>query len=391
MKVHGNIKVLTWFNFFTDFKLYAPIAIIYFAKISGSYALGMAVFSITMVASALFELPTGVFSDMIGRRKTVIWGAAAAVIYSIFYAAGISFWVLALGAVFEGLSRAFYSGNDDALLHDSLAENHNEKEYSKFLGQVSSMFQLALAVAGILGSVMASWSFPLIMWLSVIPQGICLWLATKLVEPKVNTDGETNIYAHLKEAVKQFVGNKKLRYLGLVSTISYATGESSYLFMAAFYQSLWPLWAIGFGKTLSNVGAFLSFKVSGKIVKKHGEAKVLMVAKIYNRVVNMIATAIPTVLSPLLMASSSLWFGLTEVAQNSLMQKEFTQKQRATMGSLNSFFGSLLFGVVSVSMGAVADKLSPGRAILLFQIVTMPLLLVYWLLFKDEKQAEVKS
>jgi hypothetical protein len=59
MKLHKNIKLLAWFNFFTDFKLYPPVAIIYFARVSGSYALGMSIFAITQLASAIFEVPTG--------------------------------------------------------------------------------------------------------------------------------------------------------------------------------------------------------------------------------------------------------------------------------------------------------------------------------------------
>ena len=63
-KLHKNIKILTWFNFFTDFLLYAPVAIIYFERITGSYALGMSIFSIIMIGSALFEVPTGIFYKM---------------------------------------------------------------------------------------------------------------------------------------------------------------------------------------------------------------------------------------------------------------------------------------------------------------------------------------
>lgn len=137
-----NIKILTWFNFFTDFRLYAPIAIIYFAKVSGSYALGMSIFSITMISSALFEVPTGIFSDMIGRRKTVIFGAVSAVIYACLYALNHSYWLLAVGALFEGLSRSFYSGNNDALLHDTLSEEGNQHRYDEFLGKISAPYIL---------------------------------------------------------------------------------------------------------------------------------------------------------------------------------------------------------------------------------------------------------
>ena len=67
--MHKNIRLLALFNFFTDFHLYTAILIIYFANVTGSYALGMSLFSVAMVSSALFEVPTGVFSDYLGRKR----------------------------------------------------------------------------------------------------------------------------------------------------------------------------------------------------------------------------------------------------------------------------------------------------------------------------------
>lgn len=123
-----NVRLLAWFNFFTDFRPYAPIAILYFAQVSGSYALGMSVFSAVMLAQSLFEVPTGVFSDLIGRKKTIVCGALAGVLSLVCYATGGTYIVLLAGAAFEGLARAFYSGNNDALLdvldrHPRVAEH----------------------------------------------------------------------------------------------------------------------------------------------------------------------------------------------------------------------------------------------------------------------------
>lgn len=71
--------------------------------------------------------------------------------------------ILVVAAVFDGLSQAFYSGNNDALLHDSLTETGNVHQYDEHLGKTSSMFQLALALAAVLGSVIANWSFVWVM------------------------------------------------------------------------------------------------------------------------------------------------------------------------------------------------------------------------------------
>ena len=384
MEIHSNIKVLRWFNFFSDFKLYAPIAIIYFSHVTGSFTLGMSIFSIAMVSTALFEIPTGIFSDRIGRRKTVIWGAFAAVLFTTFYAIGHSFWILAIGAVFEGLSRSFYSGNNDALLHDTLAQYQNEAQYSESLGKVSTLLQIAQGVSAALGGILATWSFPLIMWLSVIPQIVCFLLAFNLIEPRVHTNGSGNIFLNLKEAYGKFLHNRKLRLLSLTSIIGYGFGDASYKFVPAFYNTLWPVWAIGIVGTLSSITGALSFHFSGKLIHKFGALKIMFTDYISNRVANIVAAAFPTVLSPLLMSSTSVFLGVATVAKSTLMQKEFDNEQRATMSSINSFAGSILFGLVSFLLGFIADSLSPAKAILLLQIVLLVNFFIYWKLFRHD-------
>ncbi len=377
-----NIKILTWFNFFTDFKLYSPVAIIYFSQVTGSFALGMSIFSVAMVASAFFEIPTGVLSDRLGRRRTLIFGALAAALCSVFYAVGGSFWVLVIGAIFEGLSRSFYSGNNDALLHDTLEETRHEHEYAEYLGKISSMFQVALAASAVLGGILASWSFPLIMWLSVIPQLCCVVLSFHIREPKIHSAMSGNIFQHLRMAVKKFRENKQLRLLTFSHIVGYGFGEAGFQFQSAFYNSIWPVWAIGFAKTFSYLFATFSFRISGKLIKRFGGIEVIIADNIYNRFVNIIATLFPTILSPLLMSSTSIFHGITSVAKSTLLQKEFTNEQRATMGSLNSFAGSIFFGIVAFVLGSVADSLSPARALFLLQVFQIGNLWIYWKLFK---------
>ncbi len=390
MPLKKNILLLTWFNFFTDFKLYAPIAIIYFAKVTGSYALGMGIFSVAMISSALFEIPTGIFSDRIGRKKTIILGAVAAVLYSVFYAIGQSFLFLAIGALFEGLSRSFYSGNNDAFLYDTLAETGEEHSYDEFLGRVSAMFQWALAVSAVLGGLLAAFSFPLLMWLSVVPQVAGFFISLKLTEPKVHSAKSGNMYVHLKAAFDNFIHNKKLRLLSVASILGYAFGEAGYQFQSAFYGTLWPIWAIGIAKTVSNIGAAISFHFSGKIIKKFGGLKILIIDNVTNRIVNIFSTAMPTVFSPALMSSTSVFYGVTTITKNSLMQKEFTNAQRATMGSLNSFAGSIVFGIFAFILGLVADKIAPSKALLTLQLFQIINLYFYWKLFKHEEKAQAK-
>lgn len=389
MSVKRNIKVITWFNFFLDFKLYAPVAIIYFSKVSGSFAFGMAIFSITTFISALSEIPTGIYSDKIGRRKTLILGAFCSLLASIFYAIGISFWVLAIGSIFMGLSRSFFSGNNDALLYDTLRETNEHENYHKFLGRISSMFQLALAISAILGSLVADKSFIILMWLSTIPQIICFLLSLQVVEPKFQVKNETsNIYSHIKESFSQFLTNKKLRLLSISSILGDSISEAGFLFRSTFIATLWPLWAIGFSSFLSNIGAAISFYWSGKIIDKYKPINLLLTCTIYNRIINFIAFIFPTVLSPILLASTSFNYGVTTTSENTLLQKEFTDHQRATMSSLNSLASSIVFSLFSIFLGFIADIIGPRYALLFTTFLGLSSIWLYYKIFSHDKKTK---
>lgn len=377
-----NIKLLRWITFFTYFRLYAAIAIIYFATVTGSYALGATIFSVITLSTALFEIPTGIFSDRIGRKNTVIAGALSAIFATFFYAIGHSFYILAIGAVFQGLSSSFYSGNNDALLYDSLAEAKKEEDYADHRGKIGTMFQVGLGLSTLIGGFVATWSLSLIMWLSIIPQVICLLLSFFLTDPKIHTKKSGNIYLHLQESWQQFRDNKKLRLLSITSILRNQFDEVSYAFQAAFYQTLLPLWGIGLVKTLSNIEGALSYQFSGKVLKRFNNIKILMVDTIYSSFINSISVIYPSILSPFLMSTTSALYGVRTIAKNSLMQKEFTSEQRATMGSLVSFAGSIFFAILSIMMGYLADIFSPEKAFLILMIFQIGILCFYWKLHK---------
>lgn len=384
-----NIKLLSIFNFLIGFNLFWPIAIIYFSKVSGSFTLGASILGIIMLASTVFELPTGILSDLVGRKYTIVLGTWARVFAFLFYAIGLSYWFLVIGAIFEGLSRAFYSGNNDAFLYDTLADENMESEFHEYQGKVSSTEQLAMGISAILGGIIANFSFSSVLWLSVVPQIGMLFVSYKFINPKLRKVLDTNIYSHIKEAMALFVKNKKLRLLSLASVISFSISELKWGFTSAFIATVWPVWAIGIPQTISSFGASISFFFSGKLIKKFKETNILLFDSIFGKVVSLIAFGYPTVLSPLLGTPSSLLFGVANVAEKTLMQKEFTNHQRATMASLNSFAGSLGYAGMSLVLGGLADRMGPAKALFILTLIGLPTVYIRWIMFRDDRKATV--
>lgn len=383
-----NVRLLSVFNFLIGFSLFAPLAIIYFSKIAGSFTLGTSILGIITLSSAIFEVPTGVWSDKVGRKNTIILGSWARVLAFVLYAIGLSYWWLVAGAILEGMSRAFYSGNNDAFLYDTLADDNRQEDYHEFQGKVSSTEQLSMGISAVIGGFIASFSFIYLMWFSVLAQVAMLVVSYFFVEPKSRKKLDTNIYAHVGEAIKLFVQNKKLRLLSLASIISYSISELKWEFTSAFVATVWPVWAIGISRMLPSFGASVSFFFSGKLIRKFKAVNILLFDSVYGKVISLISLAFPSVFSPLLMSTPSLLYGVGTVAQKTLMQHEFTDHQRATMSSLNSLAGSAGFAVMSLVLGRLADALGPAKALIILTVIGLPVIYLYWLLF-DKSRSKI--
>lgn len=388
MYVSQNVKLFSWFNFLYSFRLYWVIAIIYFSQVTGSYALGVSVFSIAQLSQAVFEVPTGVYSDRIGRINTLRLGALASVLSVVSYAIGQSYLVLVIGAVLEGLCRAFFSGNNDALLYETLTDSGQTDKYHEVLGKISSTAELAGFLGVTIGGLVASQSFSVLLWLSTIPQALALMVSFRFTEPSMSRDKVGNIYLHIKDALSYYKHNFRLRYLSLASVINFSIGEATWSLQAAFYNTLLPVWAIGFFLSFNYLASVISYRLSGKIIDRLKALNLLIYQEVYSRVLDIIALARPTILSPALMAAASMFYGAGEVAKSTLLQKEFTDKQRATMASTNSLVGSIFFAIFAVLLGVLADRISLAKSLLFAQICLLPVILIYLKVFRAHNNAD---
>lgn len=378
-----NIRLLSGFNFCSDFRVYAPIMVIYFQHVTGSYAAAVLLFAIAKIATSIFEVPTGAFSDFLGRKLTLLLGQFASVFSIALYALGRDFTVLAAGAVLEGLAFALFSGNNDALLYDTLKGEGAEAEFALWQGRVGSMFQIALAVSAAVASVALIW-LPLrtMFELSLVPQIVGLGFAVFLVEPlRGGGSIPTNIFSHLREALAGFVRDARLRQLSVASMLGFGIGEAQHMFYPAFFALFWPPWALGIAGMLTHAFAAAGFRGAGRIIARFREFSVLVWCNTASVTLGIVSLSMPSVASPAISTLASFLYGPGVVAQNSLMQKAFSDAQRATMASLISLGGNILFAIAVFAIGWLADRIGARTALLTAQILSIPVTLLYWRLY----------
>jgi MFS family permease len=93
----------------------------------------------------LFEVPTGIVADTVGRRASYLLGtvtlAASTLAYVLLWQIGAPFWAWALASMLLGLGFTFFSGAVEAWLVDALAA-------TGYVGDVDSVFARGQIVTG---------------------------------------------------------------------------------------------------------------------------------------------------------------------------------------------------------------------------------------------------
>jgi MFS family permease len=291
--------------------------------------------------------------------------------------------MLAVGAVLEGLAFSLFSGNQDAFLHDTLKDEQREAEFPCYHGRLNAMFQWALAGSAAVSAIVLIWfPFRTLFWLSLAPQALGLVVGFFTVEPKRHgREVETNLFAHLREALSGFRADWKLRQISIASMLGFALGEAKHMFYPAYFAVLWPAWGLGIAGMLTHALAAVGFRASGAIIRRFHELPVLLACNAGSIAIGVGATAVPGVASPAIASASSLLFGPSVVAQGKLMQKAFSDRQRATMGSLVAFGGNLFYAAAVFALGAFADRVGPQYALLTAEVLTISVTLLYWRMF----------
>lgn len=154
--------------------------------------------AIQMAASNLFEIPTGAFADIVGRKTSVILSFVIGAISLLIFPFTTAFPVFVGLEILKGLANALYSGSMEALVYDSLKESGEEKNYPKISANIETVNWACWAISSVGGGYLYYWQYQS-PWL--IQAGMFVMaavIALKLVEPKLDS-----VRVDIKVALRQ--------------------------------------------------------------------------------------------------------------------------------------------------------------------------------------------
>lgn len=150
-----NIRLQGLINMFAGFLFLTPVVTLLY-----KYT-GLGLVEITLIANVaticmwLFELPTSVLADVVGRRPSLLTAVVFNLLGTLTILLFPQFWGFIVASVFAACYWSFWSGTGQAFLEENLRTLGEEKSFGKVIGRFMFAEQLAgllcpLVAAGIL-------------------------------------------------------------------------------------------------------------------------------------------------------------------------------------------------------------------------------------------------
>lgn len=361
--------------------LIMPIIVLFFQENGLSMKEVFLLQSIFSIGIILFEIPSGYFSDVIGRKKTIILGCIFGFLGFSIYSFSYGFLGFLIAEWTLGLGSSFLSGTDSALIYDSLIQVKKEKDYKKIEGRILSIGNFSEAIASFLGGFVALISLRTPFYIETVLIFFTIPLAFTLIEPKRQK------YENRKNPIKEIIKivkysiyhNKKIKWLIFYSGFISASTLTMVWFIQPYFQFVkLPLAYFGIAWGILNLSVGIFSLYAHKIESFFGRKKSL-ISLIF---ISFIGYMLLGIFNSLWAIGFIILFyfvrGISKPILKDYINKIISSNMRATVLSVQNLFGKLIFSIIGPFIGWITDVyylqlalLTSGSIFIIFGIISL--------------------
>jgi MFS family permease len=362
------------------FSLIAMPIIVIFLKTNGlSYFeifLTQVFFSAAIIIS---EIPCGYFADRFGRKTALVTGSIILPVSVALIAFWQTFAGFALAAIFTGIAFSFFSGNESALLYDTLRILKEEEDYKKQEGLVQYYGRSFEAGAAIIGGLLAAIfiSLPVYAWfvvtLAAFPVAVTL-IEAKSSDINRNPHQFTNkIFEDLKRVWSlSLVENKTIRWTFIYSAVlSLTTLTSVWLFQPYFHELKVPLYLFGIGWALLNLSTALFAKQAFIIEQKMGQILVFSIMPIVLCIATLFFFIFNTPVIFIFALAIQAIRGIKMPLVFGILNEKTNSEVRASVLSVDGMLSRLFFIIIAPFVGLCCDYVSINSSFIILSVIVI--------------------
>lgn len=212
-KLNRNLKLYDGYTIFFNTFCWMPVFFLFFSE-RFTIAQVLQLEAVYYTAVVLIEVPSGYFSDRVGRKITLcLSNAFLTLSYALFFFSE-SWGIFAIAQILLAAGISFNSGTDTSFLYDSLAGLNRKDEYDQREAKIGQLGLLASAFGALTGGVVAIWGFEYAYALSALTAIISFIITMCFVEPPHEKHDQTQVHFFKQlGACLKLLNNKTLLWL----------------------------------------------------------------------------------------------------------------------------------------------------------------------------------
>lgn len=232
LTLHRTVTLMPWFQFFNALLFWQAVWFLYFqANLSGAEAIIL--YSVYDISTTLLEVPSGYFSDRLGRRVTLALSTLCSLLGCLALAAGGSFAIFALGQSLIGAGAAFKSGTDTSLLYEALEATGRTDEVEAQEVRAWRFSLAGFSLSALIGGALSFWSPVAPFYATAIAFAVAAALVAYMSEPPRSSDSTPDLGTQISQ-LKAAMLHPVLAWLFVLTVLMYGFSHLPFVFGQPF-------------------------------------------------------------------------------------------------------------------------------------------------------------
>ena len=382
----NEIRKLYLFTFFRSFTVFASVSVAFYNSNGLSYFEIMLLQSVYAVAIAVLEVPSGMLSDMIGRKKTLVVGSLAFAIAYSCGAFGAGLLMFGLMQIFAAVGQSCYSGTFLALMYEDV---EHDKSITKSPNVIFSNLQVINLVSVLLAAltsviVVKYMSMRATYFITVLMYLLTFAVSLGLKEKK-HTYGKKENYSLkgyfsiFREGI-QTIAKSGFQIL-LIDMIVFVCFSNVVLYLQQplLLDRAFPVAYFGIVSVIVTITTTVALKVFGALEKRIKQPK---------RLLSILTMAVIAVLLSNIVIKNSFWVIMTfsvlaivmrvrEIFIMTEVNRQISDSSRATILSIVSAVEMIGIAVLSAVIG-YCENISLDFSIVVISLAMLSFYCIIW-------------
>lgn len=347
--INEDQNIISVINFLFGLQFITPYLALYMQNQLQSLSQVALVFAFQSASMVIFEIPSGLSADILGRKKSLIISGMLQLISLILLYISSNIVGFIFFAIFQGIITGFTLKTSESYLYEALVKRNEVQDYKKHYINIQGMWSVGATVSSLSSGFLAFFNIKSLIISSIAVSCLIPYLSLFLTDIKPKKIKRKNYFKTLNKILNHELFTKSITAFVLFNIFYLGVfNESLKLKSILFNYKTISIELIGLFTAFFYFMTTLGLRASHYISTKYSDYKVFLIGLSGFITSTFFSILTSGIISVLIFSLNGFFFSINNPVISHLLNKNISDYHRATTISvfrLFSNFAQLILGI----------------------------------------------